>query len=65
MTITGNFAFASGTTCSNGTMLAPNAQCVINVTFTPKGRGKRIGCVELQDNALFKRQKVQLSGMGD
>ncbi len=65
MTIGGNFAFASGTTCSGGSTLAPNQQCVMNITFTPKGRGKRIGGVELQDNALFKKQQLPLSGMGD
>jgi len=65
MTIGGDFAFASGTTCSGGSTLAPNQQCVMNITFTPKGRGKRIGGVELQDNTLFKKQEVPLSGMGD
>jgi len=65
LTIGGDFAFASGTTCSDGSTLAPNQQCVMNITFTPKGRGKRIGGVELQDNALFKKQEVPLSGMGD
>lgn len=65
LTISGNFAFASGTTCSNGTTLAPNAQCVMNVTFTPKGKGNRVGCVELHDNTLFRKQKVPLSGVGD
>jgi YVTN family beta-propeller protein len=65
LTISGDFAFASGTTCSNGTTLAPNAQCVMNVTFTPKGKGKRVGCVEIHDNTLFQKQKVPLSGMGD
>jgi hypothetical protein len=37
----------------------------MNVTFTPKGEGKRVGCVELHDNTLFQKQKVPLSGMGD
>ncbi len=64
MTISGNFAFASGTTCGNGTTLQPKAQCVMNVTFTPKGKGKRVGDVELHDNTVFKKHKVPLSGIG-
>jgi YVTN family beta-propeller protein len=63
--ISGDFAFASGTTCSNGTTLAPKSTCVMNVTFTPTQKGKRTGRVLIHDNALIREKEVFLSGTGD
>ncbi|MGO9125672.1 MAG: choice-of-anchor D domain-containing protein [Terriglobales bacterium] len=61
----GDFALAPGTTCSQGTRLAPKADCVMNITFTPKVKGKRTGNVTIYDNTLLKQQEVRLSGTGD
>jgi hypothetical protein len=62
--ISGDFAFVQGTTCSKGTTLAPQANCVMNITFTPKAKGKRAGDVTILDNAASRKQEVQLFGDG-
>jgi YVTN family beta-propeller protein/adhesin HecA-like repeat protein len=62
--ISGDFAFVQGTTCSKGTTLAPQANCVMNITFTPKAKGKRAGDVIILDNAASRKQEVQLFGDG-
>jgi hypothetical protein len=64
LTINGDFAFASGTTCGKGGSLAPNTPCTINVTFTPTALGSRSGKVVITDNALLSPQIVLLSGSG-
>jgi len=63
--VSGNFALASGTTCSNGTSLAPASSCVMNVTFTPTAIGMQYGRLTIRDNALPRTQEVALSGTGD
>jgi hypothetical protein len=65
LTISGNFAPASTTTCSNGGTVAAGASCVINVTFTPMAKGTRTGSVKITDNALSSPQLILLSGTGD
>jgi YVTN family beta-propeller protein len=65
VTIGGEFAIESGTTCSNGTTLKPNAQCVVKASFKPKGKGKRTCTVAVYDNALNHRQQTFLTGTGD
>ncbi|MGA9897112.1 MAG: choice-of-anchor D domain-containing protein [Terriglobales bacterium] len=65
VSICNDFAFASGTTCSKGTSLAPKSSCVMNITFTPTQQGVRKGSVTIRDNALIHKQDVWLSGTGD
>ena len=65
LTISGDFAFASGTTCANGATLAPTASCTISVTFKPTTTGSRSGKVVITDNALNSPQVISLSGKGD
>ena len=65
LTVSGNFAVATGTTCNNATTLKPAADCVMNVTFTPMAKGKRTGSLTIQDNARSKKQVVTLTGTGD
>jgi sugar lactone lactonase YvrE len=65
LSVSGNFAIASGTTCANGGSLAASASCVINVTFTPTAKGARTGTLTIPDNALISPQLVGLSGTGN
>jgi YVTN family beta-propeller protein len=65
ISIDGDFAFAPGGTCSGFSTLAPKTQCTMNVTFSPVGKGKRIGCVTVNDNTSLRKHKVDLSGVGD
>jgi hypothetical protein len=65
LTISGNFAFAAGTTCTSGTVLLPGARCVISVSFTPESKGLLTGIVTITDNALISEQVIALSGKGD
>jgi hypothetical protein len=54
--------FAQTNTC--GASLAPNANCVISITFTPSATGSRSGAVTITDNATGSPQSVPLSGTG-
>ncbi|HKM47013.1 MAG TPA: Ig-like domain repeat protein [Terriglobales bacterium] len=57
-----NFALAAGS-CTRGQMLAPNTNCIINVTFTPpSGSGTVNGKVTIPSNAANGTQTVLLSG---
>jgi uncharacterized repeat protein (TIGR01451 family) len=62
ISIDGNFAIASGTTCANGGTVNPSATCLINVTFTPKSPGPAQGSIVINDNALLNPQIVFLFG---
>lgn len=64
VTINGDFALASGTTCTNGMSLKTGASCTINVTFTPASKGGKMGGVTIKDNALINPQIIVLSGTG-
>ncbi len=57
----GDFAVQS-TNC--GGTLAPNAKCMVNVTFTPTQAGTRTGTLTFNDNAPNSPQSVALSGTG-
>jgi YVTN family beta-propeller protein len=61
----GNFAFASGTTCTSSTTLAAGATCLMKITFTPTTKGSKTGSVTIGDNALVSTSTVSLSGNGD
>jgi hypothetical protein len=65
LSISGEFAIASGTTCTNGGSVAAGASCKINVTFTPKAKGTRTGTLTITDNAQNSPQTAALSGTGD
>jgi hypothetical protein len=65
LTVSRDFALASGTTCVKGGTLAANASCTINVTFGPTARGLRSGSVVITDNAQNSPQNISLSGTGD
>ena len=65
LSISGNFALASGTTCTSSTTLAPAGNCVIKVTFTPTSKGSKSGSVTIGDNALSSPSTISLSGTGN
>ncbi|MGA9567557.1 MAG: FG-GAP-like repeat-containing protein [Candidatus Korobacteraceae bacterium] len=61
--ITGDFAQTN--TCPiSPVALAPGANCVIAVTFTPTRVGLRNGAVTLTDNSLAGQQVLALTGVG-
>ena len=68
--ITGDFALVPVkatkkiTPCVNGTALAPGANCIIKVSFTPTAVGTRTGAVNFTDNASGSPQSVGLTGTG-
>jgi hypothetical protein len=63
---TANFALATGTTCTNSTMLSPGGTCLIYVTFAPTTKGSRYsGSVTITDLALIGTQTISLSGTGN
>ncbi len=61
---TGDFAVASGTTCTNGLTIVPGSSCVVMVTFTPTFSGDRTGVLSIQDDAYGNPQTVSLKGKG-
>ena len=65
LSISGNFAFSSGTGCTNTTTLSPNASCVMNVVFKPTSKGSKSGSININDNAKNSPQSVSLSGSGN
>jgi hypothetical protein len=58
--ISGEFAFASGNTCTSGKPLAPEATCIISVSFRPVSKGPALGSVMITQNPF-----VVLTGNGD
>jgi len=62
--ISGDYAFAPGTTCANNQTLAPGAKCTIAVTFTPSRTGDREGTVFIFDNAQNSPSNINLDGTG-
>ena len=65
LSIRGNFAIASGSTCTNGASVAAGKTCKIYVTFTPTAKGADTGTLTITDNALNSPQSAGLSGTGD
>jgi hypothetical protein len=57
-----DFAVAAGTTCTNGAAVAPNATCVINITFTPSAAGARAATLSITDNAAGSPQTLGITG---
>ena len=58
----GDFSLSSDG-CS-GMMLAPSANCVVSVIFTPSQTGSRTGTLTISDAAANSPQTVNLSGIG-
>jgi hypothetical protein len=58
----GDFAIASGTTCTNGGTVIPTANCTINITFTPTATGARTAILTLTDNASNSPQTITITG---
>lgn len=48
-----------------GTSLAVSANCLVNVTFTPKAGGIRTAAISITDNAPGNPQSVPLTGTGN
>ena len=63
-TVSGDFALASGTTCTNSSTVAPAASCTINITFTPTATGTRAGTLTINDNVTGSPQTIALTGTG-
>jgi uncharacterized repeat protein (TIGR03803 family) len=57
-----DFSIASGTTCTNGAIVAPGDSCVINVTFSPLTKSAESATLSISDNASGSPQTVPLSG---
>jgi hypothetical protein len=53
-----------GETDNCGSILASEASCTVNVTFTPAGTGSLNGTLSVTDNAASSPQIVSLSGTG-
>jgi sugar lactone lactonase YvrE len=64
VTVTGHFASASSTTCTNGLVIANLGTCVINVTFKPTAVGYASGLLSVADSDVTSPQTVALQGMG-
>jgi hypothetical protein len=65
VTFTGPFALASGTTCTNGLLVAgPGGTCNINVSFKPTALGFVKGLLSVADSDVTSPQTVVLKGTG-
>lgn len=64
VTITGAFVNASGTTCTNGLVIANLGTCTINVQFKPTVVGYASGTLSVSDTDVTSPQTVALSGIG-
>jgi Galactose oxidase, central domain/Abnormal spindle-like microcephaly-assoc'd, ASPM-SPD-2-Hydin len=58
----GDFAVVNGSTCTNGTTVAANGSCVIQLTFTPTASGTRSATLGISDNAADSPETIGLSG---
>lgn len=63
--VDGDFTIMPRSSCEslNGS-LAPNASCIVVITFTPLGAGICVGQVTFMDDAESSPQRVPLKGMG-
>jgi hypothetical protein len=61
----GDFAVASGTTCSASSPVPAGSTCQINVTFTPTASGSRTGALTVADSDPTSPQTVALAGIGE
>jgi Abnormal spindle-like microcephaly-assoc'd, ASPM-SPD-2-Hydin/Beta-propeller repeat len=54
--------FSQTNNCPIGSTLAPNANCTVTVTFSPKAAGTRTGTISIFDSSPNAPQIVQLTG---
>lgn len=62
-----DYAIASGTTCTANLSIAPNANCIIQVTFSPLAAGTLTASLVITDNSggtAGATQTVSLTGTG-
>ena len=64
LTFTGTFAAATGTTCTNGLVIANAGTCIISVVFKPTKVGYVSGTLSVADSDVTSPQTVALSGNG-
>ena len=64
VTVTGPFVNSSGTTCTNGKVIAAAGTCFIYVAFKPTAVGLAKGSVSLFDNDSTSPQTAALEGFG-
>jgi cytochrome c553 len=61
----GDYAIASGTTCTAGAVVAVNNNCVVKLVFTPSATGARSASLNVAHNAAGSPGAVSLSGTGN
>jgi len=64
ITVSGPFVKATGTTCTDGLVIANLATCIINVQFKPTAAGYASGTLSVSDSDVTSPQTVALSGTG-
>ena len=64
VTVTGPFASASSTTCTNNLVLAKLATCFVNVDFKPTVVGFASGTLSIADTDVTSPQTAALQGVG-
>jgi hypothetical protein len=64
VTVTGHFANATSTTCTNSLVIAATGTCIINVTFKPTAVGYASGLLSVADSDVTSPQTVALQGTG-
>jgi len=64
VTVTGHFANAATTTCTNSLVIAATGTCIINVTFKPTAVGFTSGSLSVADTDVTSPQTVALQGAG-
>jgi hypothetical protein len=64
VTVTGPFASASSTTCTNNLVLAKLATCFVNADFKPTVVGFATGTVSIADTDVTSPQTAALQGTG-
>jgi HYDIN/CFA65/VesB family protein/centrosomal CEP192-like protein/galactose oxidase-like protein len=57
-----DFVIGSGTTCTNGSSVAINGSCIIQVIFTPAKSGQISATLTITDNAPGSPQQISLTG---
>src|ERR1019366_1655502 len=63
-TVTPSGDFTLSSDGCTGTLLAPAANCIVSVVFTPSQTGTRTGTLTIADGAFNSPQTVSLSGKG-
>ena len=57
-----DFVIGSGTTCTNGSSVAINGSCIIQVIFAPATSGQKSATLTITDNAPGSPQQISLAG---